>query len=168
MKIVYDKAELLSDLNQICLQTLKEKPRMIVSIAGPCGSGKSTLGKFIRKKGFGNFKPYQIAVIDDNVMSLNLFIVRPKIRNTPPHNSTKDNLKPFFKFLPPYIKIIFYICANPTRIDFADVVITIDIDENRRYKQLKQREKDPKLINSLMQSKLNINIPFTHWLCLKE
>ena len=28
MKIVYDKAELLSDLNQICLQTLKEKPRM--------------------------------------------------------------------------------------------------------------------------------------------
>ncbi|MBR2148178.1 MAG: hypothetical protein IKK93_10070 [Campylobacter sp.] len=101
-------------------------------------------------------------------MTLNLFIVRPKIRNTPPHNSTKDNLKPFLKFLPPYIKIIFYICASPTRIDFADVVITIDIDENRRYKQLKQREKDSKLINSLMQSKLNINIPFTHWLCLKE
>ena len=93
------------------------------------------------QKGFGNFAPYQIAVIDDNVMSLNLFIARPKIRNTPPQHNLKDNLKPFTKFLPPYVKIIFYIYVNPVRIDFADVVIILKIDEQRRQKQLEQRER---------------------------
>ncbi|WP_034551397.1 hypothetical protein [Helicobacter rodentium] len=55
-----------------------------IAICGACGSGKSTLGGKIRKKGFGDFKPYQIAVIDDNVMSLNLFIARPKLKIPPP------------------------------------------------------------------------------------
>ena len=84
MKIYQNRLELLEQLNQICIQTLKEKPRMMIALTGLSGSGKSTLGKIIRKQGFGSFSPYQIAVIDDNVMSLNLFIVRPKIRNTPP------------------------------------------------------------------------------------
>ncbi|MCL9821124.1 hypothetical protein NCR96_05145 [Helicobacter sp. 14348-15] len=52
--------ELLSNLDEICTRELK-KSRIIVSISGLCGSGKSTLGKCIRKQGFGNFKPYQIA-----------------------------------------------------------------------------------------------------------
>lgn len=168
MKIYQNRSQLLEQLNQICIQTLKEKPRLIVALTGLCGSGKSTLGKTIRKKGFGNFAPYQIAVIDDNVMSLNLFIARPKIRNTPPQHNLRDNLKPFTKFLPPYVKIIFYICANPVRIDFADVVIILKIDEQRRQKQLEQRESDAELIKSLMNGKINIDIPFTHGLCLVE
>ncbi|MBR2149331.1 MAG: hypothetical protein IJ965_07900, partial [Campylobacter sp.] len=70
--------------------------------------------------------------------------------------------------LPPYVKIIFYICANPVRIDFADVVIILKIDEQRRQKQLEQRESDAELIKSLMNGKINIDIPFTHGLCLVE
>lgn len=131
-------------------------------------AAKAHLARQFAKKGFGNFAPYQIAVIDDNVMSLNLFIARPKIRNTPPQHNLKDNLKPFTKFLPPYVKIIFYICANPVRIDFADVVIILKIDEQRRQKQLEQRESDAELIKSLMNGKINIDIPFTHGLCLVE
>lgn len=74
-------------LNTLCVEILQNPPprdKIIVAICGACGSGKSTLGKKIRKKGFGSFKPYQIAVIDDNVMSLNLFVARPKIKFTPP------------------------------------------------------------------------------------
>ncbi|WP_180378971.1 hypothetical protein [Campylobacter lanienae] len=85
MKIVYTRPQLFSELNQICQEILKSKSRLIIAITGLSGSGKSTLGKFIRKEGFGDFKPYQIAVIDDNVMSLNLFLIRPKIRHTPPN-----------------------------------------------------------------------------------
>lgn len=76
--------ELLNNLNEFCLKELKDKSRIIVSISGLCGSGKSTLGKCIRKQGFGDFKPYRIAVIDDNVMSLNLFIIRKIRYNAPP------------------------------------------------------------------------------------
>ena len=103
MLLCQTQVELLENLNQICLETLQEKSRMVVAISGLCGSGKSTLGKFIRKQGFGDFKPYQIAVIDDNVMSLNLFLVRPKIRynNSPPHlllpiSILYKNLHPLF------------------------------------------------------------------------
>ena len=94
MLLCQTQVELLENLNQICLETLQEKSRMVVAISGLCGSGKSTLGKFIRKQGFGDFKPYQIAVIDDNVMSLNLFLVRPKIRynaHPPPSISSNKN-----------------------------------------------------------------------------
>lgn len=52
--------ELLSNLDEICTRELKEKSRIIISISELCGGGKSTLGKCIRKQGFGNFKPYQI------------------------------------------------------------------------------------------------------------
>lgn len=50
MKIYQNRSQLLEQLNQICIQTLKEKPRLIVALTGLCGSGKSTLGKTIRKK----------------------------------------------------------------------------------------------------------------------
>ncbi|EES89179.1 hypothetical protein [Helicobacter canadensis] len=53
--------ELLSNPNEICVRELKEKSRIIVSISELCGSGKSTLEKCIRKQGFDNFKPHQIA-----------------------------------------------------------------------------------------------------------
>ncbi|MGM9996303.1 hypothetical protein [Campylobacter lanienae] len=162
MKVVYTKTKLLNELNQICLNTLKDKSRMIVVITGLSGSGKSTLGKFIRKQGFGDFRPYQVCVIDDNVMSLNLFLIRPKIRYTPPPYNPLDNLKPFLKFLLPYIKIIFYIASNPNRISFADVLITLKIDENIRINQLNQREKDQDLKNTLINCKFNTNLPSSH------
>lgn len=168
MKVFHDRTQLLNELNQICTQTLKEKSRVMISINAPCGSGKSTLGKYIRKNGFGNFKPYQIAVVDDNRLTLNLFILHPKIRIAPSANLPKDNLKPFMKFIPPYTKIILCISGSPTRIDFADVIITIEIDEDRRRKQLEQREKDQELAKSLYNFKTKIDIPFTHWLCWRD
>ncbi len=170
MLLCQTQVELLENLNQICLETLQEKSRMVVAISGLCGSGKSTLGKFIRKQGFGDFKPYQIAVIDDNVMSLNLFLVRPKIRyNAPPPPNISDNLKPFKKFLPPYVKIIFYVSANLQRIEFADALIILRIRDEIRLQRLQKRENNnQERIQSLMGNTLNIDIPFTYALCLKN
>lgn len=78
--------EFYQKLNALCIEILSKAPegKIKIAICGACGSGKSTLGGKIRKKGFGDFKPYQIAVIDDNVMSLNLFIARPKLKIPPP------------------------------------------------------------------------------------
>lgn len=167
MLLCQTQAELLDNLNGICLETLKEKPRMVVAISGLCGSGKSTLGKSIRKQGFGDFKPYQIAVIDDNVMSLNLFLARPKIRYNAPPPKQKDNLKPFMKFLPPYVRIVFYISANLQRIDFTDVLIILRINDETRLKQLQKRENgNRERITALMSGSLNVEIPFTHALSL--
>ena len=70
----------LSELQEKCEYILKNKKRVIIVITGLCGSGKSTLGKEIRRKGFGYFKPHQIAVIDDDVMSINLFFMRPRVK----------------------------------------------------------------------------------------
>lgn len=100
--------EFYQKLNALCIEILSTplpEGKIKIAICGACGSGKSTLGGRIRKQGFGDFKPYQIAVIDDNVMSLNLFIARPKIKFPPPQRI--DNCKPFFKFLPFYVKLVF-------------------------------------------------------------
>jgi len=53
---------------------------MLIALTGLHGSDKSTLGKELRRKGFGDFKPYQITVIDDGVMSINLFFIRPRVK----------------------------------------------------------------------------------------
>ena len=65
---------------------------MLIALTGLHCSGKSTLGKELRRKGFGNFKPYQIAVIDDGVMSVNLFFIRPRVKIK---SDQRDELRPF-------------------------------------------------------------------------
>ena len=101
---------MLEALNSACKEILKEKKRVFIALTGLHGSGKSTLGKEIRRKGFGYFKPHQIAVIDDDVMSINLFFMRPRVKIK---SAKQDDLRPFFKFLPPYVKLVFYVSATP-------------------------------------------------------
>lgn len=125
--------EFYQKLNALCIEILSTplpEGKIKIAICGACGSGKSTLGGRIRKQGFGDFKPYQIAVIDDNVMSLNLFIARPKIKFPPPQRI--DNCKPFFKFLPFYVKLVFCIGASANRLDFADILILVQVSQETR------------------------------------
>lgn len=84
---------MLEELNKACKEVLKEKKRVFITLTGLHGSGKSTFGKKLRHKGFGNFKPYQIAVIDDGVMSVNLFFIRPRVKIK---SDQRDELRPFF------------------------------------------------------------------------
>jgi len=157
----------LSELQEKCEYILKNKKRAIIVITGLCGSGKSTLGKKIRRKGFGSFKQHQIAVIDDDVMSINLFLMRPRVKIK---SDQKDELRPFLKFLPPYVKLIFYVSATPfVRISKADILCILNIDEKEREKRLKKRNQDDeeKLLNFINQKELDIgDLEYDHKIML--
>ena len=98
---------MLEALNSACKEILIVKKRVLITLTGLHGSGKSTLGKELRRKGFGDFKPYQIAVIDDGVMSINLFFIRPRVKIK---SDQRDELRPFFKFIMPLVRVVIYAC----------------------------------------------------------
>lgn len=75
-------------------------------------------------------------------MSLNLFIIRPKIKITPKNTTQKDNLKPFLRFLPPYVKVILCLGSSIQRLDKAEIFLYMDIKEEIRKAHLLKREKN--------------------------
>ena len=134
---------MLEALNSACEEILKVKKRVLIALTGLHGSGKSTLGKELRRKGFGDFKPYQIAVIDDGVMSVNLFFIRPRVKIK---CNQRDELRPFFKFIMPFVKVVIYASANPlTRISKCDILCILSMDEEERIAGIYKRNssKDP-------------------------
>ena len=134
---------MLEALNSACKEILKLKKRVLIALTGLHGSGKSTLGKELRRKGFGDFKPYQIAVIDDGVMSINLFFIRPRVKIK---CDQRDELRPFFKFIMPFVKVVIYASANPlARISKCDILCILSMDEEERIAGIYKRNssKDP-------------------------
>ena len=134
---------MLEALNSACKEILKLKKRVLIALTGLHGSGKSTLGKELRRKGFGDFKPYQIAVIDDGVMSINLFFIRRRVKIK---CDQRDELRPFFKFIMPFVKVVIYASANPlARISKCDILCILSMDEEERIAGIYKRNssKDP-------------------------
>ena len=128
---------MLKALNSACKEVLKEKKRVLITLTGLHGSGKSTLGKELRRKGFGDFKPYQIAVIDDGVMSVNLFFIRPRVKIK---CDQRDELRPFFKFIMPFVKVVIYASANPlSRISKCDILCILSMNEEDRIAGIYKR-----------------------------
>ncbi|WP_459828841.1 hypothetical protein [Campylobacter concisus] len=137
---------MLEALNEACKEILKDKKQALIALTGLHGSGKSTLGKELRRKGFGDFKPHQIAVIDDGVMSVNLFFIRPRIKIKADH---KDELRPFFKFIMPFIKVVIYASANPlARISKCDILCILSMDEEDRIVGIYKRNSGEDLDNT--------------------
>lgn len=133
-----------------------DKKRIIVGVVGLPGSGKSTILKNFRKNGIKNLiKPYQIAVIDDLVMSINLFFCRPKYKN-----KSALNYKPFFRFIPPWVKVIFI--TNPKNLEFVDICLKILVDEQKRINFLKNREKKDKLSRYVDTKDIKINFSYDY------
>ncbi|ADV46647.1 AAA family ATPase [Nitratifractor salsuginis] len=153
----------LSELESKSELLLKKKHRIIILVTGKPGCGKSTFGKFVRKKGFGNFSPSEISVIDDDVMSReHLFgLIRTKMKSP---SSTPDNLAPFLKLLPKRKKIIFYINSFPgKRIDKADIVLVLHTDEEAREKRLLKRVGESQNFDNLLTSDYDIStIKYTY------
>ena len=128
---------MLEALNSACKEILKAKKLVLIALTGLHGSGKSTLGKELRRKGFGDFKPYQIAVIDDRVMSVNLFFIRPRVKIK---SDQRDELRPFFKFIMPFVKVVIYASANPlSRISKCDILCILSMDEEYRIAGIYKR-----------------------------
>ena len=129
-----DEFTALTDLTRKCLA---DSDHVLICITGNKGIGKTTLGKYIRKKGFGPFKPSDVAVIDDDCMSVDvLFFFRRKYVNP---CIEVDELHPFFRFCKNR-KLRFYVKSNPeSRITKADILINLHLDEDKRKQRLIQR-----------------------------
>lgn len=130
-----------SELGSVCQRLLKERQQIVLCITGRTGSGKSTLGKSLRKSGLLPFVPArQIAVIDDSVLSVSIlgffqFRVR---RPTREH----DELAPFKPFLRNK-RLLVYVNSNPgARISRCDVVLHLLCDEEVRKERLRLRNHD--------------------------
>lgn len=136
------KYHFLDELNDLCERILMSQDIVLVSVTGKSGAGKSTFGKYVRKNGFGVFKKSQISVIDDSVMSLDLFyILNKRVRIK---SKEIDDLEPFMSLLPKRKKIIFYVNATPQRrVTKTDILLNLYLkDEDERIARLKQRDSD--------------------------
>lgn len=136
---IRNKYDFLNELDSICLDLLRKKDRIIICITGKSGVGKSTFGKYVRKNGFGSFAKSKIAIIDDSVMSLDLFYVfNRRIRAK---SKIKDQLDPFFKHLPTRKKIVFYLNTTPEkRLNSADIIANLVLkDDDERIQRLRNR-----------------------------
>ncbi len=132
-------------------EILKTKDRVLISVVGSGGTGKSYFGKYIRKNGVGKFNKKIISVIDDGVMWLE-FLCFFRRRVKIPFNGV-DELQPFLKKLPKRCKVIFYINATPwMRISKADILLKLTTDEDIRRKRLQQR-----YANNLKTLKIALN-----------
>ena len=144
------------ELNNLTKEVLSQKDIAIISITGKAGTGKSTLGKYFRKKGFGEFSRYKISTIDDGVMSIDLFYIfnkRVKFKTT-----HIDELEPFLTLLPKRKQVIFYVNQAPElRISKADIVLCLSIDEDTRKMRLEKRDN-----RYSTQKETNISIEYTH------
>lgn len=115
---------------------------MLICITGNKEVGETTLGKFIRKTGLDTIRHKDIAVIDDDCMSVDaLFFFRRKYAN-PCHGV--DELQPFLRFCKKK-KIWFYVKSNPeSRITQADILLKVNIAPQKRKERLIRRYGDPK------------------------
>jgi len=109
---------------------------------GQQGGWEKTLGKFIRKTGLGPIRRKDIAVSDDDCISVNiLFFFRRKYVN-PCHGV--DELQPFLRFCKKK-KLRFYVKSNPeSRITQADILLNVNIAPQKRKERLIRRYGDPK------------------------
>ncbi|WP_301008210.1 MULTISPECIES: hypothetical protein [Helicobacter] len=67
-------------------------------------------------------------------------------------------MQALFKFLPFYVKLVFCIGTSANCIDFADILILVQVSQEARLKRLTQREKDPQRIQSLLNASINPNL----------
>ncbi len=129
----------LTELDSICKKLLCKKDRVMICITGKSGCGKSTFGKFVRKNGFGSISKYKIAVIDDSVMSLDMFyIFNRRIRAK---SKAKDELEPFIKKLPHRKKVVFFVNTRPEkRLSCADIIVNLKLEnDDERIRRLINR-----------------------------
>jgi len=160
------KYEFLGELEKLIDEVLRSKDRVLISVMGSGGTGKSYFGKHLRNNGCGKFKKRIITVIDDRVMWLDfLFFFRRRVKIVP---GGIDELQPFFKKIPKRKKIIFYMNATPwERITEVDILFKLSTDESKRKQRLLQRytNNPEKLKRVLNRSDIkDSKIKYTHLL----
>lgn len=127
-----------SDWVEVVGEILRKKctttDRVLLCLTGKSGSGKSTIAREFRKKGLPGFKPSEIAVIDDGVMTAPLFgFINRRVRIA---SKRQDDLAPF----EPYLRrkrLVVYIAIKPEeRITRCDVLVRLRCNDEERHRRL--------------------------------
>lgn len=125
-----------------CQQQLATHTPCVLCITGKAGSGKSTLGRQLRKYGLPGIPAKQILVIDDSMTHLKWFGLFPRRIK---HRATqRDYLEPFT----PYFsgrQLLIYVNTHPEkRIERCDILLRLRCDEADRESRLLARDPDGK------------------------
>ena len=88
-------------------------------------------------------------------MSVNLFFIRPRVKIKTDH---KDELRPFFKFIMPFVKVVIYASANPlARISKCDILCVLNADEEARIAGIYKRNSSKDPSRSAKTISINLN-----------
>lgn len=144
---------LLKETNKILL----EREKAIIAIAGLPGAGKTRMVKSFVRFGFGNFRRKDVLVIDDNIIYSTRFwkFHWEKIK------LEKISYKDFVDSID--FKVLFFSNWIPSRyIDFADVLIRLEVDEQERIARLEKRyRRNPeKVLIQKVKTTVPVEAPF--------
>jgi len=134
-----DPSRWRAGLAEACRAAAGQSGPVIVCVAGPPGSGKTTLGREIRKKGLPGYPARALALIDDGVMSvpfLGLFARRFEARS-----AARDNLAPFARWTAGKAVVV-YVAIRPwERLDACDVLLRVHCSDAERAQRQASRGK---------------------------
>ena len=132
--------ESMDRLAELTSSLLVLKARVFITVVGKRGSGKSSFGRYLRKKGVGKTPSRKVAVIDDGVMVtrvFGLFLRRIKDYN---FSGELDNLAPFVPYIKRRHSVVVCVTDNPTaRLAWTDILVEIASDDDVRQQRLIQR-----------------------------
>jgi type II secretory pathway predicted ATPase ExeA len=127
-------------LASACKEVIRSQGRAVLCLIGRPGSGKTTLGKNIRKKGLPGIPPSRIAVIDDGVLSVPLLgIFNRRIKH---RSNERDELAPFQAHLRGKALLVYVSSRPERRLSSCDIVVRVHCDEDERLRRLKDRNED--------------------------
>ena len=108
--------------------------RALLCLTGQTGAGKTTLGREIRRSGLPGFRPAEIAVIDDGVMTAPLFgFINRRVRLP---SRERDDLSAFQHYLRGK-KLVVYVAIKPEeRLSRCDVLLRLRCDDKERRERL--------------------------------
>lgn len=127
-------------VGSLCQRLIVERGKVTICITGRTGSGKSTLGRAIRKKGLPGISPRWIAVLDDGVLSVKMLgIFNRRVRN---RSDERDDLLPFHRYLKGKRMVVVVSTEPETRLTRCDVVLRLRCSDEERLERLIQRNAD--------------------------
>jgi len=127
-------------LADCCADLLAKRDKGVLCISGKAGSGKSTLGRLLRKQGLPGIAPGELLVIDDSMLHLKWFGIFP--RRIKHRTKERDYLAPFAGFFADR-RLLVYVNTHPEkRIERCDILLRLRCPEDQREGRLLARDPD--------------------------